>query len=238
MRAAALSGPRSVMVASRSLRANSTDTVSYSTALSERVRLSGVSAMPFAPGGRLDFAANSWARFDHRVLELGAGHHLIDQPPVDRALALDAFLGGAEHIGMVAPHLALVGDAGEPAGAGQHREQRQFRQRHRRGAVVDQHDVVGGERQLIAAAGRGAVDDADGRRPEFSLASSMPLRVSLVNLQKLTLCAWLAPASMRILAPAQNTRGLPERSRITRTSGCSKRSRSIASASSISTPRS
>ena len=36
----------------------------------------------------------------------------------------------------------------------------------------------------------------------------MPLRVSLVNLQKLTLCAWVAPASMRILAPAQNTRVL------------------------------
>jgi hypothetical protein len=74
--------------------------------------------------------------------------------------------------------------------------------------------------------------------PEFSLKSSMPLRVSLVNLQKLTLWAWLAPASMRILAPAQNTRGLPERSTTTRTCGCSKRSRSMASASSISTPRS
>src|SRR6516225_3675707 len=57
--------------------------------------------------------------------------------------------------------------------------------------------------------------------PEFSLRSSMPLRVSLVNLQKFTLCAWLAPASMRILAPAENTRGLAERSTSTRTSGCS-----------------
>ena len=64
---------------------------------------------------------------------------------------------------MVAAHLALVGDAGEPAGAGQHREQRQFRQRHRRRAVVDQHDVVGRERELVAAARRGAVDHADGR---------------------------------------------------------------------------
>ena len=61
-------------------------------------------------------------------------------------------------VGVVAAHLALVGDAREPAGAGQHREQRHFRQRHGGGAVVDQHDVVGGERQLIAAAGRGAVD--------------------------------------------------------------------------------
>ena len=53
---------------------------------------------------------------------------------------------------------------------------------------------------------------------KVALASSMPLRVSLVNLQKLTLCAWVAPASMRILAPAQNTRGLPERSSTTLTS--------------------
>ena len=43
----------------------------------------------------------------------------------------------------------------------------------------------------------------------------MPFRVSLVNLQKLTLWAWLAPASMRILAPAQNTRGFAERSTTT-----------------------
>ena len=76
------------------------------------------------------------------------------------------------------------------------------------------------------------------RWPENSLASSMALRVSLVNLQKLTLWACVAPASMRMLAPAQNTLGLPERSRMTRTCGCSKRSRSSASASSISTPRS
>src|SRR3982074_3346593 len=73
-------------------------------------------------------------------------------------------------------------------------------------------------------------------RPEASLASSRPLRVSLVNLQKLTLWAWVAPASMRILAPAQNTRGLPERRRMTFTCGCSKRSRSMASESSMSAP--
>ena len=46
--------------------------------------------------------------------------------------------------------------------------------------------------------------------PECALASSMELRVSLVNLQKLTLWAWEEPASMRMLAPAQNTRSLPD----------------------------
>ena len=56
------SGPRSVMVASRSARANSTDTALYSTPSAVRSRLSGVSAMPLAPAGRSDFAANSCAR--------------------------------------------------------------------------------------------------------------------------------------------------------------------------------
>ena len=97
----------------------------------------------------------------HRLVELRARHHLVDQPPLDRALALHAFFGGAEHVGAVAPHLALVGDAGEPAGAGQHREQRQLGQRHGGRAVVHQHDVVAGERELVAAAGRGAVHDAE-----------------------------------------------------------------------------
>ena len=96
-----------------------------------------------------------------RLIEFRARHHVVDQPPFGRALAFDAFLGGAEHVGMVAAHFALVGHAREPAGAGQHREQRQLRQRYRRGAVVDQHDAVGGKRQLVAAACRGAVDGAD-----------------------------------------------------------------------------
>ena len=66
----------------------------------------------------------------------------------------------------------------------------------------------------------------------------MELRVSLVNLQKLTLWVWVEPASMRMLAPAQNTRSLPDFSTTTFTSGCSKRSRCTASLSSMSTPRS
>ncbi len=97
----------------------------------------------------------------NRFVEFRARDRGIDQAPLDRALALDAFFGGAEHVGEVAPHFALVGDPGQPAGAGQNREQRQFRQRHRGGAIVDQHDVVGGERQFVAAAGGGAVDGAD-----------------------------------------------------------------------------
>ena len=95
------------------------------------------------------------------AFQLAVRRDLVDQPPCDGALALDAFLDGAEEIGMVAAHLALVDDARQPAGARQHRQQRHFRQRHRRRAVVGEDDVIGRQRQLIAAAGRGAVDDGD-----------------------------------------------------------------------------
>ena len=94
-------------------------------------------------------------------LELAVRHDLVDQPPLHRALALDAFLDGAEIIGVVAAHLALVDHARQAAGARQHRQQRHFRQRHRGRAVVGEDDVIGRQRQFIAAAGRGAVDDGD-----------------------------------------------------------------------------
>ena len=98
-------------------------------------------------------------------LQLAVRHDFIDQAPLHRALALDAFLDGAEIVGVVAAHLALVDHAGQPAGARQHRQQRHFRQRHRRRAVVGEDDVIGRQRQFIAAAGRGAVDDGDKTLP-------------------------------------------------------------------------
>ena len=93
-------------------------------------------------------------------IELRLRREFIDKAPVKRALALDAFLDRAEYVRAVAAYLALVDDAGQPAGAGQHREQRQFGQRHGGGAIVDQHDMVGRQRQLIAAARRAAADHA------------------------------------------------------------------------------
>ena len=66
----------------------------------------------------------------------------------------------------------------------------------------------------------------------------MPLRVSLVNLQKFTFQAWLETPSMKMLAPEQKTRSLALVTITVRTSGCSKRMRLSASASSMSTPRS
>ena len=97
----------------------------------------------------------------HRIIELGPRHQFVDQIPVDGPLAAHAFRGGAEHVGAIVPHLALVHQAGQSAGPRQHREKRQFGQGHGRGAIIDQHDVIGRQRQLIPAAGRGAVDGAD-----------------------------------------------------------------------------
>ena len=97
----------------------------------------------------------------HCILPFRIGHHLVHQPPFDRLGAANALLDRAEYVGAVAPHFALVGDAREPAGAGQHRQQRRLRQRHGRATVVDQHDVIGGECEFIATAGGIAVDRAD-----------------------------------------------------------------------------
>ena len=74
--------------------------------------------------------------------------------------------------------------------------------------------------------------------PEWALASSIASRVSLVNLQKLTFHACVEPRSMKMFAPAQKIRSLRLVMTTVRTSGCSKRRRWIASASSMSTPRS
>ncbi|MCY1300993.1 hypothetical protein D9M69_340240 [compost metagenome] len=91
--------------------------------------------------------------------------HFIDQFPVPGALAAHALGGGAEDIGMVAPDLALVGHPGQAAGAGQYAQQRHLGQADRGRTVVDQHDLVAGKRQLIAAAGGGAVAGGDELQP-------------------------------------------------------------------------
>src|SRR5262249_19708041 len=116
------SGPRNVMVARRAVRSNSTDSVLYSTASAERSRLGGVRGAFGFEGRKHDALAGARPSrlrrelsrpLGHRLFELGGRHHLIDEPPIHRALALDALLGGAEHVGAIAAHLAFVGDAGE-----------------------------------------------------------------------------------------------------------------------------
>jgi hypothetical protein len=83
---------------------------------------------------------------------------VVHQAPVLGLLAAHAFAGGAEDVGQVVAHLALVGDAGQAAGAGQHAQQRHLGQADGAAAVVHQDDLVAGQRQLVAAAGAGAVD--------------------------------------------------------------------------------
>ena len=84
-------------------------------------------------------------------------------------------------VGQVAAHLALVDHTSQAAGSRQHAQQRNFRQTDGAGAIVDQQDLIAGQRQLVAAAGGGAVQRGEKVRPSWRLESSMPLRVSLVN---------------------------------------------------------
>jgi hypothetical protein len=99
------------------------------------------------------------------LVPLAARHDVVDQAPVLGALALDALGGGAEHVGAVAADLALVDEAGQPAGAGQDGEQRGLGERHRRVAVVDQDRLVARQRELVAAAGGGSLARAQRRQP-------------------------------------------------------------------------
>ena len=64
----------------------------------------------------------------------------------------------AEKIRQVAAHLALVDHAGQAARSRQHSKQRRFRQAHRGIPVVDEQNLVAGERELVAAAGADAVE--------------------------------------------------------------------------------
>ncbi len=97
----------------------------------------------------------------HGLVEHSGFGYRVHQAPFDRALAAHAFGGGAEDVGKVVANVALVGHAGQAAGAGQHAEQRHFGQADGTGAVVHQQDLVAGEGELVAAAGAGAVDRSE-----------------------------------------------------------------------------
>ena len=99
-----------------------------------------------------------------RVGQPGTRHDLVDQAPRDRPGAAHALGDAAEEIGAVAADLALVDQPGQPAGAGQHREQCYLRQRHGGRAVIGHQDPVGRQRQLVAAARR---DPGDHRQPDL-----------------------------------------------------------------------
>ena len=132
----------------------------------------GGSATPLALAGRSLPLGELARALLHRGAELRRLRDLVDQPPLHRALAAHAFGRGAEDVGQVVAHVALVGHARQAAGAGQHAEQRHLGQRDRRRAVVDQHDLVAGQRQLVAAAGARAVHRGEELQPRV-LASCL-----------------------------------------------------------------
>ena len=109
--------------------------------------------------------------FAHRTRKDRRLGQRIYQTPFNRLLAAHPFSSGAKNIGQVVAHMALVGQARESAGAGQHTQQRHFGQRHRRRPVVDQQDLIAGQRQLIAATGAGAVDR--GQKPQPRVAAAV-----------------------------------------------------------------
>ena len=85
----------------------------------------------------------------------------VNEVPLERFLAAQAFGHRAEHVGEVAAHLALVDDAGQATGAGQHAEQRHFWQRYGRVVVVDEVDLIAREREFVTTASARRVDRAD-----------------------------------------------------------------------------
>ncbi len=89
----------------------------------------------------------------HALVQSRARHDLVDQVPLHRPLALDAFLERREVVGAVAADLALVRQPRQTAGTRQHGQQRNLGQRHGGVAVVGHHDPLAGQRQLVAAAG-------------------------------------------------------------------------------------
>src|SRR4029077_3990836 len=92
-------------------------------------------------------------------LPLGEGG--VDQAPFDSRVAAVALGLGGEQIGPVLADVALVDHAGEATGAGQDPQQGDLGQGDGGGAVVDEDDDVAGESQLVASAGRGAVEGRD-----------------------------------------------------------------------------
>ena len=94
-------------------------------------------------------------------MELGGRRGAVDQPPGLGAIGAHPFGGRAKDVGEIAPHLALVDQPSEAAGAGQYRQQRHFGQADRARPVVDHDNLVTGECQLIAAAGTSAVYGCD-----------------------------------------------------------------------------
>ena len=93
----------------------------------------------------------------HQLVEAALRGDVVHESPVPGPLPLDPLRRGAEDIGVIAAHPPLVHQPRQPAGPRKDAEERHLGQAHRGAPVVDQEDLVAGERQLVAASRRDAV---------------------------------------------------------------------------------
>ena len=194
---------------------------------------------PWRPSGRSDFSANSVARSltTSSSLVFGTTSSTSRQSTARLPLTPSSVVQNTSAWSRRTLRLSVMRVS--PPVPGSTAKQRQLRQRHGRGAVVGQDDVVGGQRQLVAAAGAGARDDAD-----HALAGELAgvldgvaglvgelAEVDLVGMGRARQHADVGAGAEhpRLARTQQNQRAL---------SGCSNRRRSRTSASSMSTPRS
>ena len=122
-------------------------------------RSAGSSATPAPVPGRSDDAASSCARAATDSLNWLVGIHGVDQPPLDRALALDALGQRAEHVGadrggrlrLSTTRVRPPVPGSTPSSGVSGRLTAEF-------ASSTSDDLVAGQRQLVAAAGADAVE--------------------------------------------------------------------------------
>ncbi len=173
-------GPRTVSVA-RARGSMTSDTCSYSAPPpAVRFGSSGASATGFI-GKRLLRATSSRRRADSTAAAKSFRPGASSTSPHSTArLPANALGGRREDVGEIAPDLALVDQAREPAGAREHAEQRRLRQAHRGRAVVAQDDLVARERELVAAA-RGRAGKRGERRDTALGARLLEVKARLVR---------------------------------------------------------
>ena len=129
-RRAASDGPEMVIVAipKRAVDSNFDSRVGDGTVIGKRaVQWRELDAALSA--FRADFAANSLALVGTVVFKFGCLARPRRRGATRRSLAFYAFLDRAEHVGEIAAHLSLVGNARKAARSGQHGKQWHFGQR-------------------------------------------------------------------------------------------------------------
>jgi hypothetical protein len=128
------------------------------------VRRKGVQDYAWALRTRL-FRGQSEGALAHGLLKTAARKHAVHQAPLHRALPFDAFGQGREDVRQVAPHLPLVHHARQATSPWQHRQQRNLGKADRARGIIDQQDLVAGQRKLVAAPRGRSVERCQKLRP-------------------------------------------------------------------------